>query len=179
MRRTVFWGGAALILTVLLAAAAYTAVHLWVTQRQSLAGADQEPVARVSDDGRAVSLTSRIERAAELPDREADAAGIFVRRQDNAFVIGTGTVHMNVDTTDPERPVVASHEGPEIEIVANRDTIIYRDETEVAGQSGTVQQVVKRVDSLEEIGELTYISAWGPRRGDRLTAELLVYSLER
>jgi len=179
MRRTILWGSVALILTILVSVAVYTAVHLWTTQEQSLANAADEPIPQVSDDGLGVSLISRVKRAAELPDREADAAGIFVRRLDNSFIIGTGTVHMNVDMSVPERPIVASHEGPEIEIVTNRDTIIYRDETEAAGQSNRVQQVVRRVDSLEEISELTYLSAWGTQRGDRLIAELLVYSLER
>ncbi|WP_420643310.1 hypothetical protein [Candidatus Leptofilum sp.] len=178
MKRTVLWSGGVLILVVVLAAAAYTAVQLWQTQKQSVTSVE-EPLIQSSGDGLTISLASRVIRAAELPERKADVVGIFVRRQDDAFVVGTGAVHMNVDMADPERPLIASHEGPEIEIVTNRDTILYRDDTITAGQSGSVPQIVRRVDSTEEIGELATISAWGTRRGDRLIAELLVYSLER
>jgi hypothetical protein len=71
-------------------------------------------------------------------------------------------------------------------VVVSRDTLIYRDTTEIevepsARQSGetTVQQTVEPVDSLAEIGENMEIQAWGDQRGDRLVAEVLVYRQPR
>jgi hypothetical protein len=76
-----------------------------------------------------------------------------------------------------------SSDGPEIEVVVTRDTVIYSDETDIHGgelgsrESGekTIQQVIKPVDSLDEIGPNTELQVWGERRGDRLVAEVLVY----
>ena len=178
MKRTILWGGMALILLVLLAGAAYTAVR-YATNQQNLASTADEPLVQISEEGAAVSFANRVIPAAELPEREADAWGIFIRRQDNALIIGSGPVHENVDMDDPERPIVVSHEGPEIEIVTSRDTLIYRDDTITAGKTGPVPQVIQQMDSLDEVDELAFISAWGARRGDRLVADLLVYSLER
>ena len=76
-------------------------------------------------------------------------------------------------------------DGPEIEVVVTHDTVIYREETEEPGGGGgdvkggeyTVQQVVRQVDSLEELGKNTEVMAWGDRKGDRVVAEILVYRI--
>jgi len=176
MKRSILWGSLVLLLLVLLAGAAYTAVRQLASQENPAANVVAE---QITDEGAAVTFANRVMPAAELPERQADAWGIFIRRQDNALIIGAGPVHENVDMDDPERPIVVSHEGPEIEIVTSRDTLIYRDNTITAGKTGPVPQVLQPMDSLDEVDELAFISAWGTRRGDRLVADLLVYSLER
>ena len=84
--------------------------------------------------------------------------------------------------------LVAAVSGPirclnvRVEVVVTPDTIIYRDETEIpvgepGEQSGerTIQQVVKLIHSLEEVGKNFELQVWGERRGDRVVAEVLVY----
>lgn len=176
MKRSILWGGVALLVLVLLAGAVVTAVRLLASQENPAANIVEE---QITDEGAALTFANRVIPAAELPEREADAWGIFIRRQDNALIIGTGPIHEKVDMNDPERPIVVDHEGPEIEIVISRDTLIYRDDTITAGITGPVPQVIQQMDSLEEVGDLTGISAWGSRRGDRLVADVLVYSVER
>ncbi len=176
MKRSILWGGVALLVLVLLAGAVVTAVRLLTSQETSGANVVEE---KITDEGAVIASGNRVIPAAELPEREADAWGIFLRRQDNAIIIGTGPYHENIDMNDPERPIIVDHEGPEIEIVTNRETLIYRDDTITAGTTGPVPQVIQQMDSLEEVGDLTGISAWGSRRGDRLVADVLVYSLER
>ena len=82
-----------------------------------------------------------------------------------------------------EPSVSLAVDGPEIEVLGTHDTVIYREETEEPGGSGgdvkggeyTVQQVVRQVDSLEELGKNTEVIAWGEQRGDRVVADILVY----
>jgi endonuclease YncB( thermonuclease family) len=137
--------------------------------------------------GGPVSLKIRIEPAQELPNRPAAAAGIFVRRQDNSIFVGTGSLELDVevDGATGERKVNLSHSGPEIEVVVSRDTIVYRDETEMPTanpetmKSGEqkIQQVIRPVDSLEESGQNTELQVWGTKRGDRVVAEVIVYRI--
>jgi hypothetical protein len=41
----------------------------------------------------------------------------------------------------------------------------------------TIQQVIRPIDSLEEIGENTELQIWGEKRGDRVVAQVLVYRI--
>ena len=126
--------------------------------------------------------------APELPHSPSDVHGVFVRREDNSLIVGTGAIELNVEVRrtqggaiEPE--VSLGHDGPEVEVVVTHDTVIYREETEQPGGSGenrkggeyTVEQVVKEVDSLDELGKNTEVMAWGSQRGDRVVAEILVY----
>ena len=142
----------------------------------------------IADDGRGpVSLRIKIDPAPELPDRPAEASGIFVRRQDNSVFVGTGAIELDVEIQvkdgKEERTATAHHSGPEVEVVVTRNTVIYRDETDISvepvgsRESGekTIQQVVKPVDSLDEVGENTELQVWGERRGDRIVSEVLAY----
>ena len=128
--------------------------------------------------------------ALELPDAPSDVHGVFVSREDNSITVGTGAIELNVDirqtpggTIEPNVSLTA--DGPEIEVVVTHDTVTYREETEEPGGSGgdvnggehTVQQVVRQVDSLEELGKNTEVIAWGEQRGDRVVADILVYRI--
>jgi len=144
----------------------------------------------VSDDGSGpVSLRIEVEPSHELPDRPAQVNGVFVRRQDNSIFVGTGAIELDVEVEvkdgREERTVTTHHSGPEVEVVTTRDTIIYRDETDISpGALGSrksgeiaIEQVIRPTDSLEEVGEHTELQVWGDRRGDRVVAEVVVYRL--
>jgi hypothetical protein len=134
-----------------------------------------------------VSLRIRVEPSPELPDRPAEAAGVYVRRQDSSIYVGTGGIELDVEVNGDtgERQVNLSHDGPEVEVVFTRDTAIYVDETEMPeiepGQtkSGerTIQQVIRPAASLEEIGKNTELQVWGRKSGDRVIAEVIVYRI--
>jgi hypothetical protein len=59
------------------------------------------------------------------------------------------------------------------------DTLIYHDVTSQqfadAPPSGPIQQVLNP-GTLDEIGENTVVSTWGEWHGDRVVAEMLVFS---
>ncbi len=60
-------------------------------------------------------------------------------------------------------------------------TILYKDVTErqFNGQPPSSQKIQQVVEAgrIEEIGEGSMITAWGKKTGDRLIADVLVYSL--
>ena len=180
------------VLVAVLAGAAFVGARMLAASDQAAAGVPGgggRVMQIINDDGSGpVALNIRIEPAPELPDRPAETAGLFVRRQDNSLIVGTGniTLDVEVDGATGEETVTTNHTGPEVEVVVSRDTVIYHDITEIdvepsARQSGemTVQQVVEPVDSLAEIGENTEVQAWGEKRGDRVVAEVLVYHQPR
>jgi hypothetical protein len=175
---------AGILLVVLLAAGAFTAVQLIGAQAQE----DDLPSGvqvfeNVFDDGSGSPVTVRtiIDPAPELPDRGADAAGIFLRQEDNSYFVGTGSITLDVEVVNGERSVAAEHSGPEVEVVVGHDTIFYEDVTKVEFEAGEskeqrLQQQVRLAERPEEMPEATDISAWGERRGDRVIAEIVVFS---
>jgi hypothetical protein len=134
-----------------------------------------------------VSLSLDIKPAPELPQTPPEVGGLFVRREDNSIFVGTGEIEVAVelDPATGERQTSSNHSGPVLEVVVTAETAIYRDETKMPGLgpdavSGdkTIQQVVKSIDSLEELGENTKnteVQVWGERRGDRVVAQVFVY----
>jgi hypothetical protein len=120
--------------------------------------------------------------APELPKTAADATGVFVRRQDNSFFIGTGKVQIQVKISGDNGGTPqsgSSYDGPVIEVVATNNTKIYRDDTfqnvkDLPSSSKIQQKVVP--GSLDEIGQNSLINAWGKKTGDRLIADVLLYN---
>jgi hypothetical protein len=117
--------------------------------------------------------------AKELPQTLADAEGIFDHRKDNSIFVGTGQVRKKPQT-DQRGDVTVSltHDGPTVEVVVSHQTILYKDVTvQPPRGSGTItfQQVVEP-GSLDEIGENCLITAWGKKMGDRIIADVLVYT---
>lgn len=187
MKRTILIAAGIVALVALLAGAAYVGARMLGAQGAAAQGGPQGKVIElVGDDGSGpVSVRIRIEPAPELPDRPPEAAGIYVRRQDSSVYVGTGGIELDIEVNGNtgERQVNLSHNGPEVEVVYTRDTILYRDETEMPiaepgkMKSGerTIQQQVVPADSLEEIGKNTELQVWGRKSGDRIVAEVIVY----
>jgi hypothetical protein len=122
--------------------------------------------------------------ALELPQAAADATGIFVRRQNNSFFIGTGKVTLQVkqqaDNPNSTPQTGSSYDGPVVEVVVTNNTKIYRDDTfqnlkDLPSNGTKIQQKVVS-GSLDEIGQNSFINAWGKKTGDRLVADVLLYN---
>ena len=103
--------------------------------------------------------------ADELPNAPLDGLGSFVRRDDNSIFI---------------RQFETGDDGPETEVVVTHDTQIYQDVTfnqfTDGIPSGQIQQVLQVV-TLDEIGPGSIIRVWGEKRGDRLIAEVIMFSV--
>lgn len=182
------WIFGGIVVLAVLGAAAFVTVRLLSAAGQTAPdGGDSGRVMMIQSNGAGgpVSMRLKIEPSPELPDAPAAVEGLFVRREDNSFFVGTGDIKVGVevDGATGTRQVSANHSGPVLEVVVTGDTTIYRDETDIsfgdpgAQKSGdrTIQQVVHPVDSVDEIGKNTEISVWGEKRGDRIVAEVLVY----
>ena len=172
------------LLMVVLIGGAYTAVQLMSAQNEA---ADAPPGAMVFEDvmddgtGNPVTVKTVILPAAELPERPSEAAGALTKQEDNSYFVGTGSISVSINTINGETSTAVDHSGPEIEVVAGRDTQFYRDVTEVSftaaeSKEQTLQQKVVAVEQPETMPAGTNIQAWGEQRGDRVIADIIVYS---
>jgi hypothetical protein len=142
---------------------------------------------RVGNDGVPLSVRTTILPAGELPDEAAAGSGVVLSRQDDVLTVGTGDIELSVEvsvdgsTGQEQTSVVPSASGPELEVVLTRDTRLYRDVTDIAGQlpdeSGelTIVQEVRPVADGSQIAAQMEVQVWGERRGDRIVAEVVVF----
>jgi len=170
MKRTVMIAGAVVVFVALLGSAAFVGVQL--LNGQGLLGP-------ASADGK---VPLQLIPAQELPQTPADVRGVFDHRQDSSLFIGTGDAHIHAQRDRNGNMVQASssYTGPLVEVVVSPQTAVYRDVTPQqfnnsppAGQN--IQQAVEP-GSLDEVGQPSIITAWGKRTGDRLIADVLVYT---
>ncbi len=121
--------------------------------------------------------------APELPTTNPEVVGNFAERKDNAIYVQTfsidasgagGVVSIAVDSSGS-----MDNSGPKVEVVVTNETKIYRDATEFgadpSGENTTIQQVVES-GSLDDLTSQTSLTVWGRKNGDRIIAEVLVYS---
>ena len=196
MNRRMILIGTAVFLVILLAGGAYTAVRLLVPESKSEPGVDTAVAStggRVmqsissQNGGPPVAVQTTILPAPELPDEPSAAFGILESREDNALLIGTGNIDLEVDIeVDPETgqestTLIPTTDGPKLEVVLTPDTILYRDVTDLrlqpeqeSGERALVQQL-RQVDSADDITGNMELEVWGERRGDRIVATVLVY----
>ena len=175
--------GGLIALAGLLAGAAFVGGRLLNAQSLNQ-GAGDGPVIMTSKGGGGARTTVRLdtEPAKELPQTPAEVKGVYQRRVDSSIFIGTGQVSVMAQKSQGGAiSMTSSYNGPVVEVVTTHDTTIYRDVTmkqfngpPPAGQK--LQQVVEP-GSLDDIGENSMIVVWGERRGDRVVATTLVYSL--
>ncbi len=172
-------------LVVLLAGAAFVGVQLLSGQglpEVGLGGGNKMFFGQGGKGGQMVQIQTI--PAKELPQRPADARGIFDHRKDSSIFVGTGQVRMMV-MKDQSGNVSssASHDGPTVEVVVTPKTIVYRDVTmkqfgdKPPTSSGAlkVQQVVEP-GTLDEVGQNSTLTAWGTKTGDRIIADVVVYT---
>jgi hypothetical protein len=175
------------LLAVIVAAGAFTTVRLIAAQNEQPAiPAGAMVFEDVTDDGSGnpVTVKTVILPAAELPQRAAEAGGVLVRQEDNSYFVGTGSVSVSINNVNGVESAAVEHSGPEIEVVANRNTQFYRDVTEVDFTSSeskeqTLQQELLAVEQPETIPAGASIQVWGEMRGDRVSAAVIVYSEAR
>ena len=184
MNRKIVILGFAVVLFVVIAAGAFTAVQLLSAQN----GETEIPMGAmvfedVMDDGSGSPVTVKtvILPADELPQRPAEVGGVLVREQDNSYFVGTGSVSVSISVVNGESSTAVDHSGPEVEVVAGRDTQFYQDITDVEfsapeSKEQTLQQKVVLVAQPEEMPSGANFQVWGEKRGDRVVADVIVFS---
>ena len=183
-----------ILLVVLLVAAAFVAGKL-MNRTPQLAGPGGPIILNSQGEGGAVmqSFAVSIIPAEELPKTQPDAVGIFNRREDNSFFIGTGDMGVIIsgDVTSADGEVSSGPSfatsggsgegGTEVEIVVNSDTIVYKEVTappdfsDSSENQAEIQQEVAPGD-IEEIGANSSLTVWGRKVGERIIADVLLYS---
>lgn len=181
MKKRILIVGGIIVLVVLLAGAAFVGGQLLMGQ--GLPGLSSGPqVFTDPNGGKQIRIgPGDIQPAKELPQTPADVRGVFVRRKDNSIFVGTGVVIRQVQKDQNGNLTSSStYDGPIVEVVVTPQTIVNRDVTnrQFNGQppSGKIQQVVEQ-GSLDEVGKDSTLLAWGKKTGDRIIADVIVYSL--
>jgi hypothetical protein len=63
-------------------------------------------------------------------------------------------------------------------VVITRDTQLFEDASDVtalfSGESDTFQQEVEQIDSLDDVAENATMLVWGPKRGERIVADVVL-----
>jgi hypothetical protein len=121
--------------------------------------------------------------AEELPKTEPEAEGLFIERQDNIIIVQGGGPYGD---NNPEGVEVGSPEhlsgGLKFEVVVTTETIMYHDITEPPAHrpSGDDPRVLLQTvveGTLDDLVNLqSLVMVWGRKSGDRIIAEVLVYS---
>jgi hypothetical protein len=178
MKRKALVVGGIAVLVVLLAGAAFVGGRLLNGQGMPTQ-ASKSGLTMMTGQGQRVPVD--IQPAKELPQTPADVRSVFDHRKDNSLFVGTGVI-IRTAQKDQSGNVTSSstYDGPTVEVVITPQTIVYRDVTDrqFNGQppSGKIQQVVEP-GTLDEVGKDSLIHAWGKKTGDRIIADVLVYSL--
>ncbi len=113
------------------------------------------------------------------PDTEPDIAGAFARRHDNSLFVDETKDGFVLAKNDDGSFSVSNTTGKIHEVLVTRDTAVYVDLTfihidEAASERKLVQDL--RPGSIDEVGDLSFVRAWGEMRGDRLIASMVVYT---
>jgi len=121
----------------------------------------------------------------ELPVEEPAFRGLLARREEDKLFVGQVKEGMMVAVSrgdSGERQISGPEiEGPLTEVVVTHATIIYRDDTFAEqskfepGEEVTLQQKVSP-GTLDELGENSSVTVWGKKVGDRIVADVLLYS---
>ncbi len=177
-RKGLIVGG--LVGLALLVGAAFVGGQLLNSQGQAATGPGGLRLAGPGGGGGQVGVELEIEDAKELPQSPPDVTGIFSRREDNSIFVtsGDGTYTVMVDESGN---VIADTGGnaQEVEVVVTGDTVVYKDVTQSQFDGppagGKIQQKVEP-GSADEIGQNSFVTVWGEKRGDRLIASVVLYS---
>ncbi|HEU0297033.1 MAG TPA: hypothetical protein VFR47_30115 [Anaerolineales bacterium] len=116
--------------------------------------------------------------AKELPKTQAEVEGLFVERQDNIIIVETNPPGGDGVSGSP----VGMGGGPKFEVVVTIETNIYHDTTQPparrpSGNDPRVLQQTLEEGTLDDLNDSqSLVMVWGRKSGDRIIAEILVYS---
>jgi hypothetical protein len=181
-KRTMIIGGA--IILVVLLAAAFVGGKLLNGGKLQLGPGGGLVLSGGNNGGHVTTnFSPKIKPAAELPHTPPDANGVFDHRQDNSIFVGTGSVQVQVQAGPNGSVGSSTHSGPTVEVVVTTRTLVYRDTTmdqfidkALPNGSPTIQQTLT-AGTLDELGQGSLVTAWGKQTGDRIIADVLVYTL--
>lgn len=183
MKKSVLIAAGLIVLVAVLAGAAFVGAQLLAGQEQPAQALKSGLTMMTGQNGKpAQTFQADTQPAKELPQTPADVRAVFDHRKDNSLFVGTGVIIRTAQKDQAGKVTSSStYDGPIVEVVVTPQTIVYRDVTSrqfTNGQppSGKIQQVVEP-GSLDDVGKDSLIHAWGKKTGDRIIADVIVYSL--
>ncbi|MGD8792085.1 MAG: hypothetical protein PVF47_05995 [Anaerolineae bacterium] len=161
---------------VLLAAGAFVAGRLLLAGASGTDG--DSPMVNIST-GSGQVVSAELVPAKELPESPPDVVGAFSRRLDNSIFVDETEGGFVISRDESGSFSVANATGQIKEVVVTRDTAVYVNLTlekmDQALVDGKLYQQVKP-GSVEEIGDMSFVQAWGEMHGERLVANVLLYN---
>jgi|SRR5215208_1822994 len=164
---------------ILLAAAAFMAVRYFVRPGNTTGeGPGGNVVSIGGPGGEAKTFKLDIKPAEELPVTRPDVNGMYVERKDNSIFVGTGDVKVTAKAEPGQEPKFdSSFSGPKVEVVISSETVVYKDTTQLDQEDpGAEVQQTLELSTIDEITEQSSIMVWGRKAGDRVIADILVFS---
>jgi len=165
------------LLALLLASGAFMAGRLLGEGAGNHGSGDGAKVKIGTDNGSVTEVD--FVRAEEVPEEPADVVGAFERRQDNSIFVDENDGSFVIDRNEDGTWSAANTTGKISEVVVTTETEVYVDRTmetlDEAVAEGVLRQILEP-GTVEEIGELSFVRAWGEMRGDRLLARVLLYT---
>ncbi len=179
MKRNILITGGIVVLVLVLAGAALIGGRLLRGQGLPVVSSGDSGLRISSNGGPATSLD--IQPAKELPQTPAETRGLFDHRDNNSIFVGTGRVTMTVQKDQSGNVESSSNaSGPVVEVVVTNQTTVYHDTTleQYNGQppAGEKIQQVLEPGSLDDIGQDSLVTVWGKKTGNRIIADVLVYT---
>lgn len=188
-RREALWIAGIAGVIVLLGAAAYMGVRMGLLG--NLSGQGSQP-GEIPPGANGMGIKFNVTPAPELPTTPPDLIGIISRRDGGSLFVNQvmGTDAPVMESSGPVGGGAASgssiktpETGPEVEVVITKETKVYKDVTSFPepSQMGQVevhnlQQKLEPVDSLDDIKADASLRVWGEKRGDRVIAQVVLYS---
>jgi hypothetical protein len=166
------------VLIIALGAAAFIGVRYFNGPKTSNMGGPGKNEVSISGPGGEKTYSLDIEPAKELPSTQPEVNGLFVERKDKSIFVGTGDVTVRMQAKPGESPQAdASFSGPKVEVVISANTIVYHETTQLDPENPEtkVQQTVE-LSTIDEITEQSSITVWGRKAGDRVIADVVMFS---
>ena len=121
---------------------------------------------------------SLIVPAPELPTTPPEVTGPFITLRDNAIIVEMKSLEAkSIASSLPSN--TRNQRGPQVEVVLTRETMNYRETTDpsepLSAKNQTIRQTVEPA-TLDDLNPQSTIMVWGRKSGDRVMAEVLVYS---
>jgi hypothetical protein len=176
MKRIFVIAAFVLALVLLLAGGAYMAGRLLGTGSET--GSGDGPTIKIGM-GKGPLTEAVWVPAEESPTTDPDVAGAFDRRQDNSIFVNETKDGFMISQDESGSFSITNTTGQIHEVVVTGETGVYVDSTneqiDEALSDGKLYQKLG-AGTLEEVADLSYVRAWGERRGDRLIASVLIYT---
>jgi hypothetical protein len=121
--------------------------------------------------------SNNITPAVELPDTPPELTGLYVEMIDHTMIIQAVSFDPGIGGILGDSVDVPS--APKFEIFISAKTAIYRDTTQLSqpasGEDFTIHQTVGEA-TLDDLAPPTMITVWGRKSGERIIADVLVFS---